>query len=66
MEHKWTSLSPCLIVVGAAVSLIPRIGTSFFPKDLQPVFTVDLFLPEGTPVRQTKAEALAPSPRSTA
>jgi len=58
MEHKWTSLGAFLIVAGAAVSLVPLIGTSFFPKDLQPVFTVDLFLPEGTPLRQTKAEAL--------
>jgi len=58
MEHKWTSLGACLIVAGAAASLVPLIGTSFFPKDLHSVFTVDLFLPEGTPVRETKAEAL--------
>lgn len=58
MAHKWTSLGACLIVAGAAASLIPMIGTSFFPKDLHTVFTVDLFLPEGTPLGQTKAGAL--------
>ncbi len=58
MQHRWTSLAACLIVAEAAASLIPRIGTSFFPKDMQPVFTVDLFLSEGTPLRQTKTEAL--------
>ncbi|HEY2158449.1 MAG TPA: efflux RND transporter permease subunit, partial [Isosphaeraceae bacterium] len=58
MEHKWTALGGFLILAGSAASPVPLIGTSFFPKDLQPVFTVDLFLPEGTPLRQTKAEAL--------
>jgi multidrug efflux pump subunit AcrB len=58
MKYKWTSLGACVILVGAAASLIPRIGTSFFPKDQHSVFTVDLFLAEGTPLRQTKAEAL--------
>ncbi len=58
MDHKWASLASCLVLLGAAMSLIPKIGTAFFPKDLHNVFTVNLFLPEGTPIRQTKAEAL--------
>jgi multidrug efflux pump subunit AcrB len=41
-----------------AFSLLPLIGTNFFPKDLHNVFTINLFLAEGTPIRQTKAEAL--------
>ena len=58
MEHKWASLACCLVVLAGAVSLLPLIGTNFFPKDLHNVFTVNLFLAEGTPIRQTKAEAM--------
>ncbi|HET6882040.1 MAG TPA: efflux RND transporter permease subunit, partial [Pirellulales bacterium] len=58
MRFKWTSLACCLLVLATAISLAPLIGTSFFPKDLHSVFTIDLYLPEGTPIRQTKAEAL--------
>lgn len=58
MEHKWAALASCLVVLFAAMSLIPKIGTSFFPKDLHNTFTVNLFLPEGTPLRQTKLEAM--------
>jgi len=58
MEHKWASLAACLVVLGAAMSLLPLIGSAFFPKDLHTAFTVDLFLPEGTSLRQTKAEAM--------
>jgi multidrug efflux pump subunit AcrB len=58
MTHKWAALASCLIVLGTAMSLIPKIGTNFFPKDLHTTFTVNLFLPEGTPIRQTKAEAM--------
>ncbi|WP_165220148.1 efflux RND transporter permease subunit [Aquisphaera insulae] len=58
MEYKWTSLAVCLIVLAGGASLIPLIGSSFFPKDLHNVFTVDLFLAEGSPIRQTKEEAM--------
>ena len=58
MDHKWASLGCCLVVLGGALSLLPVIGTNFFPKDLHNVLTVNMFLPEGTPIRQTKAEAM--------
>ncbi|QEH32535.1 Cobalt-zinc-cadmium resistance protein CzcA [Aquisphaera giovannonii] len=58
MEYKWTSLAVCLIALAAGASLISLIGSSFFPKDLHNVFTVDLFLTEGTPIRRTKDEAM--------
>ena len=34
------------------------IGTSFFPKDLHNVFTVNLDLPEGSPIRATREVAM--------
>jgi multidrug efflux pump subunit AcrB len=58
MDHKWAALASCLVVLGSAMSLMSKIGTNFFPKDLHNAFTVNLFLPEGTPIRQTKAEAM--------
>jgi multidrug efflux pump subunit AcrB len=58
MRHKWTSLAGCLIVLATACSLVPLIGTSFFPKDLHTVFTVDLSLPEGTPIGETRVETM--------
>ncbi len=58
MDHKWASLACCLVVLGGAVSLVPLIGTNFFPKDLHNVLTINMFLAEGTPIRQTKAEAI--------
>jgi multidrug efflux pump subunit AcrB len=58
MGHKWASMASCLVVLAGAFSLIPLIGTSFFPKDLHNVLTINLFLSEGTPIRQTKAEAM--------
>jgi len=58
MDHKWASLAACLVVMGAAFSLLPLLGTNFFPKDLHTAFTVNLFLPEGTSIRETKAEAM--------
>ena len=57
MEHKWTSLSCCIVILMAAVSLLPRIGSSFFPKDLHTAFTVDLFLPEDSSIQQTCQQA---------
>ena len=58
MDHKWASLTISLVALGAGLSLIPWIGTNFFPKDLQAAFTVNLYLPEGTPIRETKAETM--------
>lgn len=57
LDHKWLTLASCLIALVAACSLVPRIGSAFFPKDLHNVFAVNLFLPEGTPIRETRDEA---------
>ena len=59
MRHKWESLSVCLVTLGAGLSLLPLIGTNLFPKDLHSAFTVNLFLPEGSSLRETKGEEMA-------
>lgn len=58
MEYKWASLGACLLLLAGAGSLIPLIGTAFFPKDLHTTLTVNLFLAEGAPLRETREEAL--------
>jgi multidrug efflux pump subunit AcrB len=58
MRHKWISLAACLIFLATAMSLIPMIGTNFFPKDLHSAFTIDLFLPEGASIAQTREQAM--------
>ena len=46
-----------LLLIGGVISL-RSVGSAFFPKDLHNVFTVNVYLAEGTPIRQTKDEAL--------
>ena len=58
MNHKWASLTVCLILLAAGMSLLPLIGTNFFPKDLHSAFTINIYMPEGTSIRATQAEVL--------
>ena len=67
MEHKWASLGVCLIVArgGSQPGAAGSAPTSS-PRTCTPVFTVNLFLAEGTPIRQTQGRGAAePSRRST-
>jgi multidrug efflux pump subunit AcrB len=57
INYRWLTLFAACAALVSCVSLIPLIGSSFFPKDLHTTFSVNLFLPEGTSVRETAAEA---------
>ena len=57
LDHKAISLGVCLLILGACLACLPLVGTAFFPRDRHSVFTVNVYLPEGTPIRQTAAEA---------
>lgn len=57
LDHKVISLGVCLLILGGCVACLPQIGTAFFPKDRHSVFTVNVYLPEGAPIRQTALEA---------
>ncbi len=63
----WTTRRSCLTACALALlrrrGLLPLLGTAFFPKDLHDVFTVNVFLAEGSPIRQTRDEALQGHPR---
>jgi multidrug efflux pump subunit AcrB len=56
IRHKSISLGVACMLFVAAVALLPLIGTGFFPKDLHDVFTVNVFMPEGTPIKATRDE----------
>ncbi len=58
LDHKWSSLAACTAVLIGCMSLLPRIPTAFFPKDQHTLFTVNLTMPEGTPIRATREETL--------
>ncbi len=56
--HKAITLTVCVTALTGGAAVLPLIGTAFFPKDLHSVFTVNMSLAEGSPIRQTREEAL--------
>ncbi len=57
LDHKTISLGVCLLILAGCAACLPLVGTAFFPRDRHSVFTVNVYLPEGSPIRQTAAEA---------
>ncbi|MCC6681413.1 MAG: efflux RND transporter permease subunit [Phycisphaeraceae bacterium] len=58
IARRWLSTGVAVLILIAGIMLVGTIGTSFFPKDLHNVFTVNLDLPEGSPIRQTRDVAM--------
>ena len=58
LDHKGIVLTVCVVMLAGGVSALPLLGTAFFPKDLHSVFTVNVYLTEGSPIRQTREETL--------
>lgn len=58
LNHKALTLGTATLALAGGAATLPLIGTAFFPKDLHNVFSVNLFLTEGVPIRQTREEAL--------
>ena len=56
LHHKALVLAACVAALIGGVGSLRWIGTAFFPKDLHDVFSVNVFLAEGTPIRQTQEE----------
>jgi len=57
LEHKGIVLVGCCALLVGGLVAARRIGTSFFPKDLHDTFTVNVYLPPGTPLARTRDEA---------
>src|SRR4029453_3493964 len=59
IAHRYRTTAIAVVILLAGVAVVhATIGTSFFPKDLHNVFTVNLDLPEGSPIRATRAVAM--------
>jgi multidrug efflux pump len=59
IAHRFRTVAVSVGVLLAGAGVCYRtIGTSFFPKDLHDVFVVNLDLPEGSPIRQTREVTL--------
>ncbi|MBX3463286.1 MAG: efflux RND transporter permease subunit [Planctomycetes bacterium] len=57
IAHRFRTIGVALVVLAGGALSTRSIGTSFFPKDLHDVFVVNLDLPEGSPIRETRAVA---------
>jgi multidrug efflux pump subunit AcrB len=58
LRHKAATFTVCVVFLVGGLATLPLVGTAFFPKDLHQVFTVNVHLAEGTPIRQTRDETL--------
>jgi len=58
IAHRFRTAGIAVFILLACVMVVRSIGSSFFPKDLHNVFTVNLDLPEGSPIRETREVAL--------
>jgi multidrug efflux pump subunit AcrB len=58
IARRFRATAIVLLILAACVVFVRMIGTSFFPKDLHDVFVVNIDLPEGSPIRQTRDVAL--------
>lgn len=58
IEHRYKSIAVAFLILGGGTLVASRIGTSFFPKDFHDVFVVNVDLPEGTPISETRDIAL--------
>lgn len=56
LNHKAISLTVCIVVLAGCCAAAPLIGSAFFPRDLHSTFSVNVYLPEGSPIRQTREE----------
>ncbi|MBC7834282.1 MAG: efflux RND transporter permease subunit [Phycisphaerales bacterium] len=58
IAHRYRTVAVAVAILAGGALLCRSIGTSFFPKDMHEVFTVNLDLPEGSPIRETREVAM--------
>ncbi len=54
LRFKWTSVLLVMLAFVASVAGFGLVKQSFFPPSTTPIFLVDVWLPEGTDIRQTR------------
>jgi multidrug efflux pump subunit AcrB len=56
LDHKAIVMSVCAALLCLGIAALSGVGTAFFPKDLHAVFSVNVYLAEGSPIRETRNE----------
>jgi len=57
IEHRWTFLAGSVVFLVLGVALASTLKTQFFPDDVQYWSYIDLWLPDGTAIAQTRETA---------
>ena len=55
LKHRWLIIIVSVVLVGASVLLIPKIGSEFMPRSSSNSFMIEYTLPEGTTLENTNA-----------
>jgi multidrug efflux pump subunit AcrB len=58
IRHRWVTVSSAVILFVAAVVGFGSVKNSFFPDSNTPLFFIDVWEPEGTDIRKTRADTL--------
>lgn len=53
MKHAWTSVAILLVMLMASIYGFTQLKQAFFPSATTPMFMVDVWLPEGSDIRET-------------
>jgi multidrug efflux pump subunit AcrB len=59
IDHRWRVLAVSIVALIGTGLVAGRLKSSFFPKDLQYMFYVDVWLPEDAPLSATREAAAA-------
>ena len=54
MKHRWVSVVSVLIAFCVSIYGFAYVKQSFFPASTTPIFLVDIWMPEGTDIRETQ------------
>jgi multidrug efflux pump len=57
VDHRWTTIGATLLLFGLGLAGMGKVQQQFFPDSSRPEILVDLWLPEGSTVRESEAVA---------
>ncbi|MFN3810050.1 MAG: efflux RND transporter permease subunit [Roseateles asaccharophilus] len=57
VEHRWKTITATLLIFGLGLFGMSRVQQQFFPDSSRPEILVDLALPEGSTIEQTRSVA---------
>jgi multidrug efflux pump len=57
VDHRWTTIGVTLLIFALGIVGMGRVQQQFFPDSSRPEILVDLWLPEGSTIQQTRSVA---------